>query len=273
MITVLAGILMILILVLVHELGHCLVARTFGVGVKQFSIGFGPGIKIWQTKNFPVYFRFILLGGFVALKSREDQSSAGMAGKYLEDIYWWQKILVLAAGAGFNLILALILRILIFYFAPNGLEIKFLAATISFTPLSTWYLAPFQAIAKTFTLFAVFFSSILLNIWRIVLPTIPQAGAGVIGTIGLGSTIHSGFWAYCALICFVSIILAAANLLPFIPFDGGHIALTVFQTIFGQGLLFRIFKLIITYLGFFLLTLILLKALLSDIYSIQQKIK
>ena len=42
MITILSFVLVIGVLILIHELGHFLVARWTGVGVERFSIGFGP---------------------------------------------------------------------------------------------------------------------------------------------------------------------------------------------------------------------------------------
>ena len=67
LVTILAGLLMIIILVAIHELGHLLVARHYGVGVEEFSIGFGPGFVLLRTKNFPIYFRYVPLGGYVKL--------------------------------------------------------------------------------------------------------------------------------------------------------------------------------------------------------------
>lgn len=53
MATVGAGILMILIIVTVHELGHLIVARACGVGVEGFSVGFGPGFKMFTLRGIP----------------------------------------------------------------------------------------------------------------------------------------------------------------------------------------------------------------------------
>ena len=54
--------------VLVHELGHFIMARLCGVGVRKFAIGFGP--KIWAvTRGGTEYsVRWLPFGGFVALK-------------------------------------------------------------------------------------------------------------------------------------------------------------------------------------------------------------
>ena len=54
MLTVLYVLLAILtfgVLILIHELGHFLVARAFGVGIREFSIGMGPKIFSWRGKK------------------------------------------------------------------------------------------------------------------------------------------------------------------------------------------------------------------------------
>ncbi len=53
LLTAIAGIIMLIILVVVHEFGHALVARLCGVGVAEFGIGFGkPRIKLGTIKKF-----------------------------------------------------------------------------------------------------------------------------------------------------------------------------------------------------------------------------
>ena len=55
------------VLVLVHELGHFIVARRSGVRVTQFSIGFGP--KLWSIKGPETEYLICLLplGGYVKM--------------------------------------------------------------------------------------------------------------------------------------------------------------------------------------------------------------
>jgi regulator of sigma E protease len=51
------AILGISVLVIVHEAGHYLAARAFGMRVVRFSIGFGPVIAKWQPKDSPTVFQ------------------------------------------------------------------------------------------------------------------------------------------------------------------------------------------------------------------------
>ena len=55
--TVLVTVLMLGILVVIHELGHYLAARSFGVGIIEFSVGFGPAIfkRKGKYNDFSVY--------------------------------------------------------------------------------------------------------------------------------------------------------------------------------------------------------------------------
>lgn len=273
--TVLAGILMIVILVAVHELGHLLAARKCGVGVEQFAIGFGPGIRIFTVKGIPIYLRLIPLGGFVKLKSRELKTTIS-SGKYLEEANWLEKIFICLAGVGFNLILAVILRTLIFLFAQPDLQVKISIMTIGFLQCPAWYLAPIYAVKVVFVLFFKMYLAILLSLWAFVIPIIrmaPMPNAGIGGTIGLGANIHTGLWAYCALIYYVSIILAAANLLPLLPFDGGQIAATLVEKIFGQRRLAKILYWLIKYVGFAILILMMINLIMSDAFDIFNKFK
>ena len=55
------------VMVLVHEWGHFVVARLFGVRVEVFSIGFGP--RLWGVRRGPTDYRIsaLPLGGYVRM--------------------------------------------------------------------------------------------------------------------------------------------------------------------------------------------------------------
>lgn len=71
MISVLYAIIILGILVIVHELGHFLFAKMFGVGVAEFSVGFGK--IICQKKYGETWYslRLIPLGGFVRMAGED----------------------------------------------------------------------------------------------------------------------------------------------------------------------------------------------------------
>ena len=100
----------IFILVLVHELGHFLVARWFGIKVQRFSIGFGkPFWRVYDRKGTEYALAPIPLGGYVKLLDSREETVA------VEDLPFafdgrplHQRFLVLIAGSVFNLIFAVL---------------------------------------------------------------------------------------------------------------------------------------------------------------------
>ncbi|MEY4560605.1 MAG: hypothetical protein RL460_583, partial [Actinomycetota bacterium] len=50
-----------------HELGHYLPAKKFGVRVKQFMVGFGPTVKSWRSGETEFGFKAIPLGGYILM--------------------------------------------------------------------------------------------------------------------------------------------------------------------------------------------------------------
>ncbi len=101
------------ILVLVHEFGHFITAKLFGVRVEVFSFGFGKrlfGKKIGET-DYRV--SLIPLGGYVALAGEEAKDVKGEPYEF-ESQPKWKKALILLNGPIFNLILTVILLSVLF---------------------------------------------------------------------------------------------------------------------------------------------------------------
>ena len=96
-------------LIFFHELGHFLAARMFGIGVKTFSLGFGP-VLLSRTIGATRYqWALLPLGGYVAIVG--ETSDAEIPEPFsIKDSFSlrpaWQRFIVIAAGATFNLILA-----------------------------------------------------------------------------------------------------------------------------------------------------------------------
>ena len=94
------------LLIILHELGHYLAARSFGMRVTSFSIGFGPallsrrvGETIWKVSLVP-------LGGYVQIEGMGPEDNPAPAGHGFRDKPRWQRALVLAAGPAANWIVA-----------------------------------------------------------------------------------------------------------------------------------------------------------------------
>jgi len=97
------------ILVFVHELGHFLAAKAFGIGVPVFSLGFGPRVVGFRRRETDYRLSAVPLGGYVRLTGDEaDEHRAGRPEEFLSRPRW-QRLVVYAAGAAFNIVLALAL--------------------------------------------------------------------------------------------------------------------------------------------------------------------
>ncbi|HEY0546652.1 MAG TPA: RIP metalloprotease RseP [Pyrinomonadaceae bacterium] len=100
--------------VVIHEFGHFIVAKLFGIRVETFSVGFGPRLigRKWGTTDYRI--SAIPLGGYVKLGG--DESNAPIEGEGASDIPVeeqyslrprWQKFLVSVAGPVMNVLTAL----------------------------------------------------------------------------------------------------------------------------------------------------------------------
>lgn len=97
-------------LILIHEFGHFFSARMCGVKVEEFGIGIPPRAKGWRRKDVLWSINWIPFGGFVRVKG-EDGSNMDPDSMNAKPPH--QRAFFLAAGAGMNLLLAVVLMILL----------------------------------------------------------------------------------------------------------------------------------------------------------------
>jgi regulator of sigma E protease len=100
------------LLVTVHEFGHYWVARKLGFKVLRFSIGFGKAL--WSRKAGSDQTEYVIaaipLGGYVKLlDEREGEVDASELHRAFTRRPHWQRIAVLVAGSGFNIVFAILL--------------------------------------------------------------------------------------------------------------------------------------------------------------------
>ena len=99
------------VLIFFHELGHFLVARALGVGVERFSLGFGPKL-IGKTIGITEYrISAIPLGGYVKMVGESPDSELNPSDIPISFTHKhvFKRILIVAAGPFFNILLALII--------------------------------------------------------------------------------------------------------------------------------------------------------------------
>ena len=106
--------------IFVHELGHFLAARKRGAKVERFSIGFGPAIWSRRGQDGVEYrLSWIPLGGYVLLPQLADlgpiEGESMTDVKKLPPIDYTSKILILFAGATFNILFAFTLACVVWF--------------------------------------------------------------------------------------------------------------------------------------------------------------
>ncbi|HEY5289021.1 MAG TPA: M50 family metallopeptidase [Caulobacteraceae bacterium] len=124
----------ITLIVTVHELGHFLAGRAFGVAIERFSIGFGRALVSWRDRAGVEWrIAWAPLGGYVRFALDENVASVpdfedleamrarivaregrGAENKYLPFKPLWQRAIISIAGPAANFVLAVALFSLLF---------------------------------------------------------------------------------------------------------------------------------------------------------------
>lgn len=108
-------------IVLIHELGHFLTAKLFGVYCAEFSIGMGPKLFSKKKGETEYQIRALPIGGYVAMAGEADQEDNEIMKdvpyeRTLKGIKTWKKCVIMLAGVFMNFVLALVLLIGIYSF-------------------------------------------------------------------------------------------------------------------------------------------------------------
>ena len=116
-----AFLLMLGVLIFVHELGHFAVAKACGVRVLKFSLGFGAPIGFGRYRlrlrrgDTEYVIAWFPLGGYVKMLGEDleadDGTAAGDDDRAFHRRPIWQRLAILAAGPGMNLLLPVVLLV------------------------------------------------------------------------------------------------------------------------------------------------------------------
>ena len=110
------------ILIIVHELGHFIMARLCGVGVERFSVGFGPVLWRYRGKETEYCLSLIPMGGYVKMMGDDENPlEGGKAGtvdpaKAFNNKSLGARFLIVFAGPAMNFVLAVLIASAMFMF-------------------------------------------------------------------------------------------------------------------------------------------------------------
>lgn len=223
-VTILITLILLSVLVVVHELGHFLAARKTGVFVEEFAIGMGPKLFGRQGKETLFTIRAFPVGGFCRMRGEEPQKDEEgnvipidpllppIEGSY-ESKNQGQKLLILVAGSGMNIIFAWVCLFITSLLMGKSNFVE----SIGNAFVNTWRFAGliFQSFGMLFT------GQVGLNDL-----------AGPIGLVSMVNTFASqGFIALLAFTALISVNLGIINLFPLPALDGGRVFVILIEII------------------------------------------
>ena len=115
------------VLIFVHELGHFVWAKIFGVKVLTFSIGFGPKILRFRGRETEYCVGLLPLGGFVKMleENRQEPVLPEDRKRTFEALALYKRVIIVMAGPAMNIAFPVLL-----YFAVFVGETRFLPPTV-----------------------------------------------------------------------------------------------------------------------------------------------
>lgn len=120
LITIIVFILILGIVVLIHEFGHFITAKSFGVYCSEFSIGMGPKIFSKKVGETEYEVRALPIGGFVSMAGEADNDIEEFKDvpfeRTINGISCWKRVVVFLAGVFMNFVLSIVILIGVYCF-------------------------------------------------------------------------------------------------------------------------------------------------------------
>lgn len=189
----------IIVLIVIHELGHYLAARAVGVVPVAFSVGFGRELFGRTDENGTRWkFSAIPLGGYV------------MFDETLESAPVWKKSLIAISGPIFNFLTAGILLAFAAYFYVEGHSV--------FSAIKVGFIAVFSIIGM------------------VVAGLLEMDVSNFTGPVGIGSQ-YAGASDYMSILLLssaISIGMGVMNLIPLPGLDGGQLVFHAYEAVFRK---------------------------------------
>lgn len=221
--------LLIMLVVSVHEYGHYIVMRAFGVRAKSFMVGFGPALfqvhdksgTEWSVRAFP-------LGGAVVAVDGD-----------LENLSPLRSFLVYAAGPGINILFAIILMIPVLGLWAAPVALYLVGKLIAILPMAVFDFVTFNNDAL-------------------------HGPVGMAKDAVAQKDMFSSFNAICAQAALMNLGLAAFNLLPIPPLDGGHMVFSLIEKFTGKTRIEK-FRQYATVVGVVIILALVIMLLVRDV--------
>lgn len=109
--TIVFAILLFSILIFVHELGHFLAAKAFGVRVNEFSMFMGPAIFKKKVGDTLYALRCIPIGGYCAMEGENEDTDDPRS---FQKASWWKRLIILVAGSFMNFVAGFLILAIVY---------------------------------------------------------------------------------------------------------------------------------------------------------------
>jgi len=232
------------IIVLVHEFGHFTAAKSAGVKIYEFSIGFPFSPKILSLFRFgetEFTLRLLPLGGFVSFSKDGNEDSID-----LFKTSRFNRAVILLSGSIFNILFSFLAFSAVLFLDKN-------------MSLSASFIASLDMVWSII-------SQTMAFIFNIITGT--GSAEGLIGPVGIasfaGKAAGGGFFSLLYFSGLLSISLGIMNLLPFPALDGGHIFILLVESVRQKALNPKIYQ-TVSALGMLLFVLLTLFVTYHDI--------
>ena len=107
-VNIIYAILMLVFIIIVHELGHYTAGRLCGVGIEEFSVGFGPVLLQRERKGILYSLRAVILGGYVRFLGEDGENDDPRA---FNNQPVWKRFVTVLAGPAMNFVLAYVVAV------------------------------------------------------------------------------------------------------------------------------------------------------------------
>lgn len=246
------------VLVVVHEAGHLFAAKSGGIRVEEFGLGFPPKIKklfTWRGTDF--FLNSLPFGGYVRIKGENPEEGEEVTSDSFGAKSRGRRIFVLAAGVIANFILAWVLFSVI---QMIGIESQDGFVKRGFFS-SIWH-----GLLTTGKITWLTIEAIWQLIYGALVGTADLTGVvGPVGLVGLVGTVSEAGFVY--LLYFtglISVNLAIINLVPIPALDGGRIFIILIEWIRGKVIEPKTFNMMNT-VSFVLLILLMVLVTIRDV--------